>query len=537
LEVFKLALENDPAWAAKLRKRAGNEENLTIGKAGLLPVVVAQIRASRTDTDFGNSGSPDDCSLNSALDTFNTILGGLSGEPTVNEAIRLYLDEIANLEDNIREDFERTISGCFTQSETTSTQFGVTLTQPIFRLDRWYDYRLAKTLHNRGEIEFNQARQDLVLQTADLYFNYLRAKEEHEYTKLEAAAIQYQLDATKQRFLKGLTNRVNVFETQAIYDLTQAAAIAAESALDSAYEDLATLTNTYTLELAPLPNNILVEHPSPASVEKWIEFTRRFNPEIQLAEIGLMAAKQDHQRKFSAHAPTVDFLASYSRTDNGDSAAIDLSNATTTAFGVGMNIPLYAGGGVRGARKQAKHKEFEMNDLLTKVYQDTSNATRKLFRKVNTGVLAVRAQQVAINSNKAALTAITQGFERGTRTAAEVLQGQRDLYNARKQFTNAKYDYILDTLRLKRVTGTLTESDLNILNTWLLEPTAGIDTSDPEPIELEQPGVFEEPERKVPPTQAPIPRTSAEEFEQVPEPTKRQKLRSSRSLFEALQNL
>lgn len=473
LEVYKLAQENDSQWSAEERKREGNEQVLVIGKAGLLPMVSAGISGGTTKTTLGADTDPDDCGL-------SPLFGSLDGidfdanDDGVTDIQELFSLAAAgsNVYNNIDETFQDVVRSCFQSSKTSKTRYSISLSQPLFRLDRWYDYRLAKTAFNKGEVEYQRAKQDLILRAADAYFNFLRAKEEYEFARNEARAIAYQLKTTKKRYNQGLTSSLNVFEVQAIYDLSQAALIASEAAYDSAYEDILTLTDADDLDISPLPKEVLVEDPTPTSSKKWVDFSRRYNSEIQLAEIALMAAKQDHQKRQIAHAPTIDFLASYSREETGSGASPIATDSTeVTSYGISMNIPIYSGGGITGARNQAKMREFETEDLLNKAYKDVGNTTRKLLRTVKTDVRRVKAQEVAIKSNEAALNAITRGFNNGARTVAELLAAQRDLYQARKTHANAKYDYVLNTLRLKRVTGTLTDQDLTILNNWLTEPS------------------------------------------------------------------
>ena len=55
----------------------------------------------------------------------------------------------------------------------------------------------------------------------------------------------------------------------------------------------------------------------------------------------------------------------------------------------------------------------------------------------------------------------------GTRTLVDVLNSQRDLFRARRDFAQARYDYILNTLSLMQAAGTLAPEDLQGVNSWL----------------------------------------------------------------------
>ena len=51
-----------------------------------------------------------------------------------------------------------------------------------------------------------------------------------------------------------------------------------------------------------------------------------------------------------------------------------------------------------------------------------------------------------------------------------LLNTQKNLYQARKELAGSRYDYILDTLKLKKSAGILNPDDLEALNSWLENP-------------------------------------------------------------------
>ena len=84
-----------------------------------------------------------------------------------------------------------------------------------------------------------------------------------------------------------------------------------------------------------------------------------------------------------------------------------------------------------------------------------------------TGISRVSALKQARTSNEAALEAVKAGFDVGTRTSVDVLDAQRDLFAARRDYAQSRYRYVLDILLLKQAAGTLSENDLEEVNAWL----------------------------------------------------------------------
>ena len=81
----------------------------------------------------------------------------------------------------------------------------------------------------------------------------------------------------------------------------------------------------------------------------------------------------------------------------------------------------------------------------------------------------MKARKQAITSAESALKATQAGYDVGTRNIVDVLVAQRTLFQAKRNFSNARYDYILSMMRLKQVAGQLSPEDVYELNTSLTE--------------------------------------------------------------------
>jgi outer membrane protein len=67
-------------------------------------------------------------------------------------------------------------------------------------------------------------------------------------------------------------------------------------------------------------------------------------------------------------------------------------------------------------------------------------------------------------SAESALNATEAGFEVGTRTIVDVLQSTRNLFEARRNLSGARYNYVIAILTLKQAAGNLSEDDLLAIN-------------------------------------------------------------------------
>ena len=98
--------------------------------------------------------------------------------------------------------------------------------------------------------------------------------------------------------------------------------------------------------------------------------------------------------------------------------------------------------------------------------------TRESYNGVMSGISRVKALKQAVVSNQKALESTEAGYDVGTRTTVDVLNARRNLFSAKRDYARSRYDYILDTLRLKQAAGILSVNDLVDINNWLGKGTS-----------------------------------------------------------------
>ncbi|UWN50664.1 Outer membrane protein TolC [Alcanivorax sp. ALC70] len=130
-------------------------------------------------------------------------------------------------------------------------------------------------------------------------------------------------------------------------------------------------------------------------------------------------------------------------------------------------MPLFRGGGLNSQRKQAALLADAAGQRYQQTIRDISQQARTFYRTVEADALRVEARRQAIRSTRSALEATQSGYEVGTRNVVDVLNAQQALYAAQRDYANARYDYILDTLTLKSAAGELDVEDLVAVNDWL----------------------------------------------------------------------
>lgn len=360
--------------------------------------------------------------------------------------------------------------------------YGVQLTQPLFRADAWFRYDASMFQTESARAEYNLAQQQLILDVATAYFNVLRARDTVTTARATEAAIQRQYEQAQERFDVGLIAITEVYEARASYDDSKSQRIAAENQLNVAREQLARLTGEYAEELDNLRQNFPLGRPDPMDPSAWEATALEQNWSIQSALFELNASEAGLREAKAGHYPTVDLNASYGKTDL---SGIDAANAPITSqqdgtttrgtIGLTLNVPLYSGGGTQAGVRQQRSLVTVAEQSLNTVRRDVRVNTRSLFLTVNNNVETASALEQTIISRRSALDATRAGYEVGTRNIVEVLDAERAYYVALRDYANARYDYVINSLQLKQAAGTLSPQDLIELNNWLSAAAPGIE--------------------------------------------------------------
>ena len=416
MAVYALAEKNDPTYLEEIAAHRATLESRPQALSQLLPAVNLSADTTRNDQDISSGGAA----------------FGSSGEVNFN-----------------------------------SRGYVLSVTQPIFRRDRFIALDQASSEIKQSEAELAEAQQELIIRIAERYFNILATIDNLEFAKAEVKSLSRQLEQANQRFEVGLSAITDVHEAQAGYDLAVAQEIQALNAIDNAQEAMRELTGEYITRFDGLGDNMSLVRPEPEAIESWTELSLQQNLGVVAANHAVDNARDEIKRQSAGHYPTVDLVASQSYDSSG--GRFGSTKIHSSAIGVELNIPIYSGGLVSSQTREA-HENYNISMYsLEQARRSAQRLTREAYLGVISGISQVKALKQAVISSETALEATEAGFEVGTRTAVDVVASQRTTSEARKDYSQAKYDYILDTLSLKRAAGTLSTDDLKLINTWLTQ--------------------------------------------------------------------
>ncbi|MBB1635713.1 TolC family outer membrane protein [Cupriavidus sp. UME77] len=430
LQVYRDAQANDAQFASARAQLVASQEKLPQGRSGLLPQVSGTLNATRTNVD---------------------------------QTVPLVSDRFIN-----------------------NNNWSLQLIQPLFRWDRWETYKQGELAALAGEVTFSQAQLDLITRTSQAYFDVLAAQDNLYLAGAQKKAIGEQLAQAKRNFEVGTATITDANDAQARYDLATSTEIAAQSDLEIRRANLQQITSKPVDELLGLRTAATLPGPQPPDVNTWASQAENTNPQVGLARYNLDSAQREYNKARSGHLPSVDLVASYGFVNSTGNAAqqVNISSRYNSAqIGVQLSVPIYTGGQIQSRVRETAALADKAASDLEFARRTAAQSARQTYSGVSNGLAQVKALEAAEHSAQSAVESNQLGYEVGVRINIDVLNAEAQLFSTRRDLAKARYDTIMNGLRLKAATGALTEDDVVQINT-LLTSTPGSMYKLPEKVKL-----------------------------------------------------
>jgi len=417
LQTYREARANDPVYASARAARDAGLEFLPLGLAPLLPTINA------------------------------------SGFTQMN---------------NIDIDFRGVVPP--SKREGNTNGYSVSLTQPLFNWQNIMVYREAGFKVAQAEAVFAQVAQDLIVRVAQAYFDVLSSQDSLAFIQAQKTAISEQLAQAKRNFEVGTATITDTHEAQARFDLSASQEIAAQSDLEIKKSALQQIIGKFPERLTPLKPSIELSAPKPSAMEQWVAGAEDQNFAVRIQQAGLEIATREIERSRAGHYPSLNMVGSYGSNSASISTVGTVSlgtDSTSRTLGLQLAIPLYAGGGVNALVRQAIANQDKARQDLETARRSAAQAVRQAYLGVTNGMAQVGALEQALISSQSALDSNKLGYEVGVRINIDVLNAQQQLFSTKRDLSKARYDTLVNGLRLKAAAGTLTEEDLEPVNRLL----------------------------------------------------------------------
>jgi len=346
------------------------------------------------------------------------------------------------------------------QRDYNTNQWGVKLTQPLYRPQNWAAAELGELQAQLAEVQWQDSQQQLVVRVAKAWFDVLTARAALQAAEELQAAAEGQLKLAKASFEVGTVTVVDVHEAQSRFDLAQAQVIAAQNSVALAEEALQAITGQLPSRYPQLKAGAQLLPPEPQVLLEWEQAAREGNLTLMQARIGQQLAKRELERRRAGHLPTVDLEASIGNQRLFSQAQFAAAEADARQIGVRLTVPLYAGGAISSQVREGMALLTQAEKNREAAERQAVLATKQAFLNVTNGLAQVRALEAALASSLKNLEATKTGFEVGVRINLDVLNAQAQVADARTKLAKARFDTLFALLQLKAAAGRLSAEDV-----------------------------------------------------------------------------
>ena len=355
------------------------------------------------------------------------------------------------------------------RKNTNSFQAGLAAEQWLFNRGNAATMSQAEKSLSVAQADLQTAEQELIVRLAQNYFDVLAAQDALTTAQANKKAIGEQLASAKRNFEVGTATITDTREAQARFDLATAQEIAADNDLRTKRIALDQLVGRSNVQPKPLATPVALPATQPPSVDDWVSLVDTA-PSVRKAQLGYDIAQIENEKAKAGHLPTVKLEGSLGRvraTGSFPELQGNAGNTTSASVGVRLAVPLYSGGAIDNRVQETVSLQEQARNNLEAARRGVAQSTRQVFFGVQSGQAQVKALEAAESSSKLALEATQLGYRVGVRVNLDVLNAQTQLFTTQRDLSRARYDVVVNGLRLRQAAGNLQPTDVNAVNALL----------------------------------------------------------------------
>lgn len=382
------------------------------------------------------------------------------GDERVDQAKAQLYPNVSVTAGYVRNNLDRTQPNFLGQEVTANDRYPsknatLTVRQPLYRKTIAVVIEQTQAQREDAQAGLEKETQNLAVRVAEAYTQILFASDQIGFIAAQKAATATQLDAARKQFAGGSGTRTDIDEAQARLDMAVAQELEARQQQGFAQRQLALLINTPVdvAELRPLsPERLANWSPSAIGLEEWLAQAEAQSPELRQLRARLETARLEVEKARAGHLPTLDAVAQWSRSDS-ESVTSPATRYINRTVGVQLNVPLYAGGYVSAATREAVARKTQAEELLEAARRDLSLRLATEYRSVTEGRLRVRALEQAERSAEQLALSSRMSMKGGARTLVDVFNADQKKAQTLRDLARARYEMLVAYVRLQALAG------------------------------------------------------------------------------------
>ncbi|UCE71626.1 MAG: TolC family protein, partial [Nitrospiraceae bacterium] len=302
-------------------------------------------------------------------------------------------------------------------------------------------------------------------------YDVLRASREIEIAFAKVQRLTKYRDAAKKRIAAGTAVKTDLLRAEAELADAQSGHIRAENVLKIAKNILSKtvgISGNYTVK-EPLPGvDILLPQQGEVNLDFLIKGCQR--PPVfclvdmalsERAEIKSLSLQRDIDEQGveiakSTYWPDLSLEGVYVREESDPSPTFELDERM---YGIlRLDFPLFEGGlkkaQVSEAESRYRQAEYSLSDIKREISVEVENS----YIIVTTAASILKPRKAEVDFARENYNLVSKQFQHGLADSIDVIDANTRLITSERELLNAQYVYVLELLRLERVTGILLKS-------------------------------------------------------------------------------
>ena len=399
----------------------------------------------------------------------NFLKSALEKNPKLN-AERANLNSVRQNINISRSEFLPNITLEGTQTSTTSTNRtnnnGASITdtnldtetksiiidQKIFQGFQGYNsMKKSKLEYERANFEFKSIQQEIILNTAEVYFDLIYKDKNKKFNELNVDLFERQVETDKARLQKGEITLTDLAQSESSLAGANAKLISADTELLSAKANFKRIVQSEPPEKISFTNDLNMK--LPITLKNSMTLAEKNNPKLMVSKYNSLIAEKNLNIEKSKISPSASL--NYTKSENNDFSSTVDSNDEEKVMAT-IKWPIIKGGknfsSIKKSRYDKERAELSFVDKSNEVKTDTIKAWSN-YQSAESVLNATKAQ---LKAAEIANEGITLEYDTGnTRTTLELIQSRTLLLDSRIENAKAERDFMISKFKLLEQVGDL----------------------------------------------------------------------------------
>lgn len=335
---------------------------------------------------------------------------------------------------------------------TRDYQFSLSLSLPLFTGGRLLSgFRQAKYNLSSSEEGVRQSRHLTVFNTKSAFYGYLLTREFVKVSQEAVAVAETFLRNVKAQYEVGMASKFDLLRSEVQLANLKPQLIKARNGLKAAELGLKTVLGLDLTQPVEIEGK-LEFNPYEADIDESIAAALENRPELKQMNFQKKIAAQMLNMTRAEYLPTVAITGAYNFW--ADALNFQRDNwSSYYAVNLAVSIPIFNGFSTSAKVGQAKAMIRELDHTSTGLQENIELEVRQAFLKLQESRESLLSQEKNVEQALESLRIAELNFSEGMVTTLEVSSTQAQLTQARTNYSQALYDYMMAVAQLEKAMG------------------------------------------------------------------------------------